>query len=40
MKRYVQEKKEKINGETLTRIVIFEDKRKPQNYKYVVFPDK
>ena len=40
MKRYVQEKKEKINGETLTRIVIFEDKRKPKDFKYVIFEER
>lgn len=40
MKRYVQEKKEKINGETLTRIVIFEDKQKPKKFDYIIWEDK
>jgi len=40
MKRYVQEKIEKVNGQKLQRVIIYEDKQKPSKYSYIVWEEK
>lgn len=36
-KRYVHVKKEKVNGEKLLRVVVYEDNQKPANHTFVIF---
>lgn len=40
MKRYVQEKIEKVNGEKLQRVVVYEPNQKPSKFKYIVWSEK
>jgi len=40
MKRYVQEKIEKVNGQKLQRVIIYEDKQKPSRFDYIVWSER
>ena len=36
MKRYVYEKIERVNGEKLIRVIVYEENQKPTKFDYIV----